>query len=383
MSLISANLVNTKDTYELNMNSREYSDNRHRLIRGQVEQSQYQDRTRDNAPRSRGEVQQYQDRTRYQVQQSRGQQVEQSQYQDRTRNSLVPMTGVDVIQHQSQINYKDIFLKHANNSCYYNSSLQLLLSMPEVCDLIMRQGNDRNLLYKIINYARRTGGRVETKDMKDEYLKCIVPNSESTLANPIPTKWGDMNPTEAQLALLLDFGGVNNANEIKDLIYGYNGQHNTKYNEKEAQDYPLPMMVLNQGLAKISTIELLINNEETGSLRHYKLRNKQQYAIINIQRKQPIPGADQRVTGDPIIVSDQILVDGKVMELKGLIHYTAAYMSLSHYVFFAKEGNTWSLYDDLEEGVIRGMSEPLYKGNNVLNHSIIYLYKLFDCSKVL
>jgi hypothetical protein len=293
------------------------------------------------------------------------------------------MTGVDVIQHQSQINYKDIFLKHANNSCYYNSSLQLLLSMPEVCDLIMRQGNDRNLLYKIINYARRTGGRVETKDMKDEYLKCIVPNSESTLANPIPTKWGDMNPTEAQLALLLDFGGVNNANEIKDLIYGYNGQHNTKYNEKEAQDYPLPMMVLNQGLAKISTIELLINNEETGSLRHYKLRNKQQYAIINIQRKQPIPGADQRVTGDPIIVSDQILVDGKVMELKGLIHYTAAYMSLSHYVFFAKEGNTWSLYDDLEEGVIRGMSEPLYKGNNVLNHSIIYLYKLFDCSKVL
>ena len=280
-------------------------------------------------------------------------------------------------QQTINIKYSDIFLKWADNSCYFNSPLHLILSMSDVCDLIMKHGNKENLLYNIISRANQTGAIVQTKDLKNEYIKCIAIGIDDITNRTRPIKWGETAPAESQLDKILEFNNIK-TNDVKDLIYGYDGRQQSSYDEKEATTRKLPMMILNQQDIKMNSIEKLIKYAETGFERHYKLTTKQKYAIININRYNSSSFAGSEFKLTQINVSDYIMVDNKVMELKGFIHYDG-----KHYVFFAKNGDKWSLYDDLNDYIHSGLSQPKYNGENVLHLGMIYLYKLVDCAKVL
>ena len=245
--------------------------------------------------------------------------------------------------------------------------------MPEVCDLIMANNNNKNLLYKIINSARQNSRIVISRTLENDYKQCLG----------VGVTWGGANSAETQLATLLEFKNVNNNDNIKNLVMGdekyVNGQ------PEQGARQRMPIMILNQNDVRMNTLQGLIDYNRQSSKRFYTLNKDQQYAIIKIERPALTALADQPIMLNEIQISDIIMVDmmvdnrfvKKMMELKGFIHYTGG-----HYVFISKDGeNKWSLYDDKKNDIER-MTSPRYNGN-VLNKSIIYLYKLVDCAKVL
>jgi acyl transferase domain-containing protein len=262
-------------------------------------------------------------------------------------------------QQSAQINYNDIFLTHYKNSCYYNSALQLILNMPEICDIIMHiSNNNQNLLYKIINFAKINNRIVSPTIFEKEYKECIAGGVE----------WGRTNPIEIQLSKLLEFDNVNNT-PILDLVMGDEKWVDERRNEGVHQR--MPIMVLNQPHINMNTIEGLIAYNKMSSNKFYTLNKDQKYVIINLVRPALSSSADQTITLNEIKIQDKITIDNKIMELKGFIYYNG-----NHYVFISKEDeNKWSLYDDLKSDIIR-MTSPLYNGENVKNKSIIYLYKI-------
>jgi len=262
-------------------------------------------------------------------------------------------------QQSAQINYNDIFLTHYKNSCYYNSALQLILNMPEICDIIMHiSNNNQNLLYKIINFAKNNNSIVSPTIFEKEYKECIADGVE----------WGRTNPIETQLSKLLEFDNVINT-PILDLVMGDEKWVDGRHYEGVRQR--MPIMVLNQPHINMNTIEGLIAYNKLSSNKFYTLNKDQKYVIINLVRPALSSSADQTITLNEIKIQDKITIDNKIMELKGFIYYNG-----NHYVFISKEDeNKWSLYDDLKSDIIR-MTSPLYNGENVKNKSIIYLYKI-------
>ena len=262
-------------------------------------------------------------------------------------------------QQSAQINYNDIFLTHYKNSCYYNSALQLILNMPEICDIIMHiSNNNQNLLYKIINFAKINNRIVSPTIFEKEYKECIADGVE----------WGRTNPIETQLSKLLEFDNVINT-PILDLVMGDEKWVDGRHYEGVRQR--MPIMVLNQPHISMNTIEGLIAYNKMSSNKFYTLNKDQKYVIINLVRPALSSSADQTITLNEIKIQDKITIDNKIMELKGFIYYNG-----NHYVFISKEDeNKWSLYDDLKSDIIR-MTSPLYNGENVKNKSIIYLYKI-------
>jgi hypothetical protein len=293
-----------------------------------------------------------------------------SVYQQRVQPSLYQQQTA----HQTN-KYSNIFLKQWNNLCYYNSAIQLVLAMPEVCDLIMSSQNNRNnILYKIIQQAGTTGGIVHPRTLENEYKTCAAPGITI----------GQTNPTEIQLGKLLEFDEINNKKEIKELLTGYDGLHYDQYNDNEADNEAKgrqrTLMTLTfEAKDNIKTLENIINMYETQFERHYKLNKKQKYVIVHINRPAVIGTTiNQSTPTQEIKVSEHILINGKVMKLEGFIYYSG-----DHYVYFSlNEDNTWSLYDGMNSNIVK-QREPLYNGRNVLNYSPIYLYKLVDCNKVL
>jgi hypothetical protein len=291
-----------------------------------------------------------------QLQQQQEQQLFSQQRQQKLFNDMLRRQQG---QQSAQINYNDIFLTHYKNSCYYNSALQLILNMPEICDIIMHiSNNNQNLLYKIINFAKINNRIVSPTIFEKEYKECIAGGVE----------WGRTNPIEIQLSKLLEFDNVNNT-PILDLVMGDEKWVDERRNEGVHQR--MPIMVLNQPHINMNTIEGLIAYNKLSSNKFYTLNKDQKYVIINLVRPALSSSADQTITLNEIKIQDKITIDNKIMELKGFIYYNG-----NHYVFISKEDeNKWSLYDDLKSDIIR-MISPLYNGENVKNKSIIYLYKI-------